>query len=64
MATSIEMTDLSTTVQVANASIPEDDTTLLLNLEETKPHPIWTGKTFAFCYRNGYPMFTIGPHCN
>ena len=26
-------------------------------------NPRWIGNTLAFCYRNGSPLFTIGPHC-
>ncbi len=47
----------------------EDDSSLIPPAEgQSKPkeesrREIWTGNTFAFGYRNGYPLFTIGPHC-
>ena len=25
---------------------------------------LWTGNTTTFCYVDGIPLFTIGPHCN
>ena len=33
-----------------------------MSKSETK-NPLWIGNSMAFCYRNGYPMFTIGPNC-
>jgi len=49
----------------------ETETTSILMHEEkdipaapSKKNPHWIGSTLVFGYRNGVPLFTIGPHCN
>jgi len=33
------------------------------NYHESVKNPRWIGRTMAFWYKNGSPIFTIGPHC-
>jgi len=55
--------------KLSNNSSTEESASLI-SIEKTKNEnpeffmpKLWTGNTFTFCYINGYPLFTIGPHC-
>ncbi len=75
---SSEITEESAKLAMSATAGPEDESALIPALPVTiqapsavqpsaknmvKAPPIWLGNTFAFCYYNGYPLFTIGPHC-